>query len=84
MAKLWFKQRRFGWGWTPASIEGWIVVAVAMLLIFCGTAVLLYEVRAGANPRLAGVLFILWTAIIAGITTAIAWAKGEKPGWRWG
>lgn len=33
-AKLWFKPRRWGgWGWTPASWEGWVVVAVSLVAL---------------------------------------------------
>ena len=84
MAKLWFKARRFGWGWTPVSIGGWIVTVVAIVLIFAGTVVLHYELRRGANPILAAVLFLLWTVAIGGLMTAIAWKTGEPPRWRWG
>ena len=35
MSEPWFRARTYGWGWTPASIEGWLVllgfVAVASI-----------------------------------------------------
>ncbi len=26
--KLWFKAKKFGWGWTPCSWEGWTVTGL--------------------------------------------------------
>lgn len=26
----WFRPKRIGWGWSPASIEGWIVTLAAI------------------------------------------------------
>ncbi len=31
--KLWFKAKRYGWGWTPVSWEGWGVVIVYIALM---------------------------------------------------
>ncbi len=84
MAKLWFKARRFGWGWTPVSVEGWIVSAVFALLMLAGAVVFIERLLAGGDPRVAALLFLLWTLLLVAALSAIAWAKGEKPGWRWG
>jgi hypothetical protein len=81
---LWFKARAFGWGWTPVSIEGWIVVFVLLALIVAGTGVFIYELNAGANPRSANLLFIGWIGLLVGLAILIGWLKGERPHWRWG
>lgn len=31
--KIWFKRKRFGWGWYPASWEGWLVTVVYIALV---------------------------------------------------
>ena len=84
MTKLWFKARRYGWGWTPASIEGWTAVAVFLLLMVADTAIFVHQIRRGADARLASLLFVLWIALLGGALTALAWATGEPPRWRWG
>ena len=38
--KLWFKAKNYGWGWYPASREGWLVTG-AYLLIVIGSSILL-------------------------------------------
>jgi hypothetical protein len=84
MAQLWFKAKRYRWGWTPVSIEGWIVVAIFVGLVVAGALVFASQLRAGADPRRAWVLFALWIAVVAGAFIAFCYAKGEKPRWRLG
>jgi uncharacterized membrane protein len=84
MTKVWFKARTYGWGLTPASIEGWIVVGIFLALIFAGIAVFLHEIHAGVDAQLALILFALWVALLIGIFIWIALATGERPRWRWG
>ena len=74
MEKLWFKRKRFGFGWTPATKEGWIVTITAILLIISSGTIL------NKNP------FLSVTYILLIITALIAtcYQKGEKPAWQWG
>lgn len=84
MTKLWFKARSHGWGWTPISVEGWIVVIVSLLLILAGAAAFVYRVSHGAAPRLAIILFMIWNLLLCGAVVAVCLATGETPRWRWG
>lgn len=31
--KLWFKRKLYGWGWTPATWQGWLVLGVYVALL---------------------------------------------------
>jgi hypothetical protein len=84
MTKLWFKARRYGWGWTPASIEGWMVLAVFLVLVVGGVAIYVRALRGGVPIGRAMPLFLLWIAILSGGLIAIGYATGEPPRWRWG
>jgi hypothetical protein len=84
MTKLWFKARSYGWGWTPISVEGWIVVFVFVVLILAGTAAWVYQVSQGADPHVAVTLFTVWNVLLCGALMAICLATGEAPRWRWG
>ena len=84
MAKLWFKAKRYGWGWTPVTIEGWLVIAGFVVLLVVGVLVLSHEVRAGADRSVAILLFGLWVALLIGGLAGIGYAKGEPPRWPWG
>jgi hypothetical protein len=63
--KLWFGPRRFGWGWGPASWEGWVVVA----------AFLAVAIGAGTIRESRG-----WSLVAVGGLLLICWIKGTSPG----
>lgn len=68
----WFKGKRYGWGWYPASKEGWLVlfvfVVLEMLLAFYTSVT----------------VFIIGTIILLPGLIYICYKTGEKPRWRWG
>lgn len=77
--KLWFKARRFGFGWYPATWEGFVVIGVYLIVLIA----LFWGVPDDAP------LIVIWPRmLILGMATilliAISYKKGEKPGWRWG
>ncbi len=76
---LWFKQKRFGWGWTPVKWQGWLVIGAYVALLFAATKTIN---KAATNdvPAIFLVLVILLTATLF----AVAYKKGEKPKWNWG
>lgn len=81
--QIWFKQRRYGYGWTPNTWQGWLVVAAYIVLVVAGVDKFLPEestkVTTWSLVRLVGWL-ILWTALLF----RICLATGGKPKWRWG
>lgn len=93
---LWFKARRYGWGWTPASAEGWIVTIVVAVALIGGNFVIATLARpAGESgslddlmPRLSGsaliVALAVWNALVLVPALWICWNTGERPRWRWG
>ena len=32
-SKLWFKAKRYGWGWTPSAWQGWMVLLVYLVSV---------------------------------------------------
>lgn len=78
--KLWFKAKTYGWGWTPCSWEGWLVTGVYVALI-----VLLALTLDEASPVLEVMFMFVLPVVLLTITLIrIAYARGEKPTWRWG
>ncbi|HEY1041574.1 MAG TPA: hypothetical protein VGE63_02515 [Candidatus Paceibacterota bacterium] len=79
MKKKWFKLKEYGYGWKPASWEGWLTVSIYLILIIgLGLAV---------NPqeqKELGILFILPVIILTTTLITIAYKTGGKPEWRWG
>lgn len=84
-APLWFRARRYGWGWTPATWQGWAVTAVYVAVVLTWTGYLL------ANPdvprRWGGSAALIAAApvlVVSAALVVVCWIKGERPRWRWG
>ena len=87
MKKRWFRARSYGWGWTPCSLEGWIVtIATAVLLVGGDLVVVLSagDPQAMRNSSAMIAVVLAWNALIAGLAVLICWKTGERPRWRWG
>ena len=71
----WFPAKTYGWGWgLPIKWQGWVVIAVFLLLLLGG--VLLKQYAADA--------IIGFATLLSVILFAICWLKGEPTHWRWG
>ena len=81
MQKKWFRAMRYGWGWVPATWQGWLT-----LIIYIAGMVKLYFFFDGALHELVNPLafFIPAAFALTGILIAICYVTGEKPRWRWG
>lgn len=82
--KLWFKRKLYGWGWTPSTWQGWLVIFVYLVLIF--SLAFMSEESISGNPDSGSNFLILALPIIVltGLLIFIAYKKGEKPRWQWG
>lgn len=80
----WFKAKLYGWGWTPAKWQGWLVILVYITLIL--TLVLTREEAIQGNPDSGSNFLILGLPIIllTAVLIFICYKKGEKPRWQWG
>ena len=76
----WFKRRRFGWGWTPTTWQGWLCVVLAVALIFANS--LFLDTHYISWVRIS--LYAVNTVAIIIVLVLISYAKGPKPAWRWG
>lgn len=80
----WFKAKLYGWGWTPAKWQGWVVILVYITLIL--TLVFTREDSIPGNPD-SGSNFLTLALPIIVLTIlliTICYKKGEKPRWQWG
>jgi hypothetical protein len=78
---LWFVAKTYGWGWTPATWQGWLISGVAAFLIAWDSAIFV-NIEKPSDNVLFGYLFRIFVYILALIF--ICFLKGEKPRWRWG
>lgn len=78
--KLWFKAKSYGWGWTPVTWQGWVIVLVfvvyeVFLSLLIGNS---FDSRAGVTT------FLFLTALAVSVLIAICLQFGETPHWSWG
>ncbi|MBP9699911.1 hypothetical protein KBD71_01360 [Candidatus Woesebacteria bacterium] len=85
MNKLWFKAKSYGWGWTPATKEGWIVTVLFLVLTFVNSAGISQLSLLNRLPEASDffLFYAFQTVLIVGLLV-ICYLKGEKPSWRWG
>jgi len=84
MTTLWFRTRTYGWGWTPATAEGWLVFAVFVAGVIVNVVIFEYRKRGGGDARSATISFLVWLAVLVAALVTICWATGERPRWHWG
>ena len=77
----WFKRKLYGWGWTPAKWQGWIVMAVFIILILVDSFIL----DLNPEPTLTQTnLFFIKIILNVAVLILICYKTGEKPKWQWG
>ena len=80
MSQYWFRKRRglfsrdLGWGWTPISLEGWLVV-LGMILYFALISFVTFSQNAGVD---VGIDFLIHIFFAILIVCAIAHLKTER------
>ena len=79
MPKIWFKRKTYGWGWTPATWEGWVAVLVYIVIVI-GLVLRLDPTETTLPIR----TFLLPLGIATVLLLALSWYKGESPRWQWG
>ena len=77
----WFKRKLYGWGWTPATWQGWaIILAFAAFIIWSGL-----DMESAGEPTEKMAYWFAFKVIISVILLIwICYKKGEKPRWQWG
>jgi hypothetical protein len=84
MARYWFRPKRYGFGATPATWEGWALGGVYLVVIIAASAMFL---PSGGEPASTWD-WLGWAAIIAlatAVTVIVSFYKTEgRWRWRWG
>ena len=76
----WFKRKLYGWGWTPATWQGWSIT-----LIYLGLVIAL-AISANNYTEFDAFLFkfIIPVVVLSAFLIHLCYARGEKPRWQWG
>jgi hypothetical protein len=76
----WFKRKLYGWGWTPATWQGWTITLgyVALALLFA------FTIDDRSPTREIMFTFVLPFVLLTIAYIRIVYKKGESPRWQWG
>ncbi len=78
---LWFRAKRYGWGWIPVTWQGWAVTLMYVFWIFSEVHFVNGHTHSVSDFLIK---FIPAIYIVTVFFIIICYATGEKPGWRWG
>jgi hypothetical protein len=73
-SKIWFVRKTYGYGWTPATWEGWLVVFLWLIIFIPLTPMVQYNF----------ILSMIGIFFDTGLLLYVCYKKGEKPRWQWG
>lgn len=80
MSNLWFKAKHYGWGWYPATWQGWLVILIYTACVVRITTTFQLET---STPKEAFFHIGLPLIALSALLIAISYLKGEQPRWRW-
>jgi len=79
--QLWFKAKNYGWGWTPCSWQGWLLLLVYLVDIIWN----FYRLDEFSHSNSDTIRpFIIQTFLATILLIIVCYKTGEKPSWRWG
>lgn len=85
MSRYWFKARSHGYGAVPVTWQGWLTVAVFVIVM---TGLWFVIVPSGASSDVPWTALALWLTAVAILTTGfLAFCRSRTEGewrWRWG
>lgn len=79
--RLWFKAKTYGWGWTPATWQGWLVT-----VLFAGLTAYSFIAIDRASHSVSDTLMAFAPVVLLNLLLLVLVCSltGEKPRWRWG
>jgi hypothetical protein len=81
MTTYWFRPKRYGYGATPVTWQGWLVILVYIAIVL---GCVLLAVATQLSPLCLGAAVIAYAASTAGLFR-LAWLKTDGGfRWRWG
>lgn len=79
--KLWFKAKQYGYGWYPATWQGWLVMLAYFMLLFGAMGILLNKQASSVTNTY---IFVGITVVLTAALLGVCYRTGEPLRWRWG
>lgn len=76
----WFKRKRYGYGWTPSSWQGWAVIILYVVVAVGGALTLIDMPENSFSKELGFYLLVMLISTVALIK--ISYKKGPSPKWQ--
>lgn len=77
---IWFVSKRYGWGWTPSTWQGWAITLSYVLY----EVILSSLIGTAFNDRPGITTFLFLTLLGTILLLIVCYKYGETPRWRWG
>ena len=77
----WFRRKRWGYGWTPASWEGWVASLVYVGAVAVALAVML-GTRSDEHSVRAWIVFLVFVGCLTALFVLFCKAKTDGD-WHW-
>ena len=81
--RYWFKRKMYGWGWTPATWEGWVSLLIFIALV-AGNWLVRYQPREALLTDRDILQFVAESWVVVILLILLCIRTGEKPRWQWG
>ena len=83
MTRYWFKPKRYGYGATPATWEGWAFTGLIVAIVAVAASLLFRNGHAPSGPM--ALVWWAFVAIVIALTVVVAKFKTDGAWrWRWG
>ena len=77
-----FKRKRYGYGWTPVTLGGWIIVAVFVAAIVLWSLLMLPSTNAPTLEQ--GIVYAVGLLAITILMLIVTRRHAPRGKWRWG
>lgn len=80
--KYWFKRKRYGYGWTPSSKRGWLLISIYLFVVIFGGYFFSDKLESG--NIFYSIAYLIFIIVSTTILLLITIRKAPKGRWRWG
>lgn len=81
MKRYWFKAKEYGWGWYPATWQGWLILLGFVGLVSANA----FRIDSNSHSVSDTLMNVIpESLVLLAILLVICWKTGERPRWRWG